>query len=399
MMVDYKKDFPILERFHYLDSAATSLKPIQVIEAEMEYYKEYPANVHRGVYKLSERATEMFERTRDSTARMFGAKSREVIFTRNTTESLNLLAATLGNSVLRKGDTVLLTAMEHHSNIVPWLMLKERVGIRVEFVELEGQSLDYEDFKAKVGKYNPKVVSFMHASNVLGTINDAAKIIKLAKRSGAITIMDCAQSAPHIKVDFSRLGVDYIAFSAHKLLGPTGVGVLIGKESQLEELPPFMGGGSMIREVSRQGFKPAELPQKFEAGTPNIAGVIGFGAALDYIKKVGFGKIESVEKGLLAYILKRARELGYIKVYSSQDVGNAVGIFAFNVDGVHPHDVSALLDEANVCIRAGHHCAQPLHSQLGINYTARASLYFYNTKEDVDALFCGLENVKKVFNA
>lgn len=395
--MDYKKDFPILEKYHYLDSAATALKPVQVVEAEMDYYRNYPANVHRGVYKISEHATEMYEKTREKVARMFDAKPQEVIFTRNTTESINLLSNTLGNSVLKKGDTVLITAMEHHSNLVPWLMLKERIGIKLEYIELKGAELDYADLEKKLESKKPKVVSFVHASNVLATINDAQRIVKAAKAHGAITIMDCAQSAPHLKIDTKKIGADYLAFSGHKLLGPSGVGVLIGKEADLEKLPPFMGGGSMIKVVERQHFEPAELPQKFEAGTPNIAGVIGLAAAIDYVNKVGFDEIERVEESLLSYMLKRGKELDYINIHSNQNVNNAVGIFAFNVKGVHPHDVSAILDEGNVCIRAGHHCAQPLHKQLGVDYTARASLYFYNTKKDVDAFFAGLEHVKKVF--
>ncbi|MEM4332348.1 MAG: SufS family cysteine desulfurase [Candidatus Micrarchaeia archaeon] len=398
-MIDYRNDFPIIGGLHYLDNAATSLKPVQVIEAEAEYYKEYPANVHRGVYRISERATEMYERTREKAAKAFGATPAGVIFTRNATESINLLAATLGSSTLKKGDTVLLTAMEHHSNIIPWLMLKSRIGINIEYVELDGTSLDYDDLKSKIETHCPKVVSFVHVSNVLGTVNDAVKIIRLAKRCGATTIMDCAQSAAHFKVNFSQLGADYIVFSAHKLLGPTGVGVLVGREESLDALPPYMGGGSMIRKADRQRFEPAELPQKFEAGTPNIAGVIGFSAALDYLDKVGFDRIESTEKSLFAYMLKRAGETEGIQVYSSMDTENAVGILSFNIKGVHPHDVSAILDEVNVCIRAGHHCAQPLHKQLGVDYTARASLYFYNTREDIDALFAGLEKVKRVFGA
>lgn len=396
--MDYRKDFPILEKYHYLDSAATSLKPMQVIDEEMGYYKSYPANVHRGVYRMSEHATEKYEQARGETAKLFGVKPHEVIFTRNTTESINLLAYTLGNSMLKRGDTVLITGMEHHSNIIPWLMLKERQGIKLEYIGLKGAELDYADIEEKLEANRPKIVSFVHASNVLGTINNAQMIVRAAKAYGAITIMDCAQSAPHIQLNVRRLGADYVAFSGHKLLGPSGVGVLIGKEENLERLPPFMGGGSMIKEVRRQSFEPAELPQKFEAGTPNIAGVIGFGAAIGYLKRVGFGEIERVEKGLLAYMLKRVKEMPWIKVYSSQDIGNSVGIFSFKVNGVHPHDVSAILDESNVCIRAGHHCAQPLHKHLGVDYTARASLYFYNTREDVDAFFDGLEKVRKMFS-
>ncbi|MCX8206051.1 MAG: cysteine desulfurase, partial [Candidatus Micrarchaeota archaeon] len=348
-----------------------------------------------GVYRISELATEKYESARDKAAKWFGCKRSEVVFTRNTTESLNQVANALP---LKKGDTVLLTAMEHHSNIVPWLMLRQKKGIRVEYVPLDGTSLDYGALEEMVISFSPKVVSFAHASNVLGTINDAGRIIRAAHSAGAAVIMDCAQSAPHERISFRKLGADYIALSAHKMLGPTGVGLLIGREDLLEQLPPFFGGGGMIRTVKEKSFQPAELPQKFEAGTQNIAGVIGFGAALDYIKAVGQARVAGTGRRLLRYALKRASELDCIRVHSCTDPNSSVGIFSFTMPGVHPHDISAVLDQGNVCIRAGHHCAQPLHKRLGVEHTARASFYFYNTREDVDALFDGLSNARKLFS-
>ncbi|MGC8923846.1 MAG: aminotransferase class V-fold PLP-dependent enzyme, partial [Candidatus Micrarchaeia archaeon] len=379
--IEYLDDFPVIEKYHYLDSAATSLKPRQVIEAMRDYYENYPANVHRGVYRMSEQATERYEKVRETVSRMFHSKPEEVVFTRNTTESINQLA----RSIVNKGDKILITEMEHHSNILPWML----AGANIEYVKLDGTKLDYDDFERKIEEFRPKVFSFTHASNVLGTINDARRLIRLCKDNEIITVMDCAQSAPHINIDFNGLGVDYIAFSAHKMLGPTGVGVLIGKSEHLDSITCFFGGGSMVRSVERHSFIPAEVPQRFEAGTQNIAGVIGFGAALDYLYKVGFDKIRSIEDELQSYTLKMAEEYDFLKVYSSNEVQSSIGIFSFNIEGVHPHDVSAILDESNVCIRAGHHCAQILHNVLGIEYTARASIYFYNTKEDIDAFFDG----------
>lgn len=386
----YADDFPVLEKYHYLDNAATSLKPRQVVEAMNDYYYNYPANVHRGVYKMSEHATEKYETTREKVSQMFGCKPEEVIFTRNTTESINQLARTIA----RKKSKVLLTEMEHHSNILPWML----TGAKIDYVKLDGTELDYGDFESKLELFRPDIFSFVYASNVLGTINRVNELISICKDHGIITVIDCAQSAPHIKIDFSKLGADYVAFSAHKMLGPTGIGILIGKMEHLENINCFFGGGSMISNVEKHSFTPAEVPQRFEAGTPNIAGVIGFGTAIDYLGTVGFERIDSIEKQLLSYALKRAEEYDFLTVHSNKNIDSSVGIFSFNIDGVHPHDVSALLDEKKVCIRAGHHCAQILHRSLGIEYTARASFYFYNTQKDVDAFFEGIEYVKKVFS-
>lgn len=394
MKCNFNEDFPLVRKIHYLDNAATSLKPRQVISQMNEYYFKYCANTHRGIYRISEHATEMYERTRDKSAKWFNCKPAEVIFTRNTTESLNHLANALP---LRRGDTVLLTTMEHHSNIVPWLMLKKRKGIRVEYVPLSGTQLDYAAFEDMVSTLKPRVLSVVHASNVLGTINDVRRLASAAHDVGATVIADCAQSAPHERIDFRSIGADCIVLSAHKMLGPTGVGLLIGREELLEVLPPFFGGGGMIRSVSEQSFMPAEVPQKFEAGTPNIAGVIGFGAALDYLKMVGQQRISSTSRRLLKYALKRAEEHDCIRIYSNKSLSSSVGILSFAINGVHPHDISAILDQVNVCIRAGHHCAQPLHRWLGIGHTARASFYFYNTREDVDALFEGIGRVRRIF--
>lgn len=397
---DFEKDFPVLIKCHYLDNAATSLKPLKVIDAVNTYYTEYPANVHRGVYKMSERATDAYESSRENIASLFNAKPDEVIFTRNTTEGINQLSTALSHSSLCKGDTVLITQMEHHSNIVPWLMAKQRFGINVEYIKLCGKELDYDDAEAKIHSLKPKVVSFVHASNVLGTINNPKPIIDLCRDLGIITILDCAQSAPHIEIDFQKLGADFICISAHKMLGPTGIGAVIGRPERIESLPPFFGGGSMVGSVSEQEFSCAEVPQKFEAGTQHIAGAIGFGAAVDYLKKVTFERIHSTENDLLKYILKRYSEetSDFITVHSNTDLQNSLAIFAFSMQGVHPHDIASILDSSNICVRGGHHCAQPLHNILGVHATARASCYFYNTKHDVDALFEGLANVKKVFS-
>lgn len=392
---DFKKDFPLITKLHYLDNAATSLKPQQVLAEMDDYYTNYCANIHRGVYRISEHATDKYEKTREATAEMFRCKPNEVVFTRNTTESLNQIANALP---LKKGDTVLITQMEHHSNIVPWLMLKQKAGIKVEYVPLKGTQLDYDALEKKVSALKPKVVSFVHTSNVLGTVNDAKRIVKAAHDVGATAIMDCAQSAPHETIDFNSVGADYLAFSAHKMLGPTGVGALIGHEDALEALPPFFGGGSMIRVVEEQSFQPAEVPQKFEAGTPNIAGVIGLGAALDYLNEVGHDRIMKSERELLTYALKRASEFDCVKIHSNTDIKSSVGILSFTMPGVHPHDISAVLDQSDVCIRAGHHCAQLVHKGIGVEHTARASFYFYNTREDIDALFSGLAQVRKLFS-
>ncbi len=393
--MSFSKDFPIIKKYHYLDNASSSLKPKQVIEKMNDYYLNNPVNVHRGIYKLSEQSTNDYESTRDEVAKFFNSKSTEVVFNSGTTFSLNLLASSIGKT-LKKNDLVLLTEMEHHSNIVPWLMLKELKQIRIEFVKLnKDKNLDYEQFEKLIIEKKPKVVSMVHASNILGTINDVKKISKLCNQNGIILILDVAQSAPHLKIDFKNIGADYITFSAHKMLGPSGLGIIIGKENNLENLYPYLGGGNMISVVKKNMFTCANLPNKFEAGTPNISGVVSFKESLKYIKKIGFDTISDNDNLLKKYSLNRAKEYEFLDVVSNKK--DSIGMMTFSIDKVHSHDVSQILDQYNVCVRSGHHCSQILHESIGRKNTTRASFYFYNTKEDVDALFDGIEKVKKVF--
>jgi len=394
----YSQDFPVIQKYSYLDNAATSLKPLSVVNKISEYYSYNSTNIHRGIYKLSEQATEEYEKSREHTAKFFNSNVDEVIFTKNATESLNLLSYTLGHSLNEK-NLVLSTIMEHHSNFVPWQFLSQYKKVKFDVISLakDNVNLDYNELEEKIKHDKPSIMTFMHVSNVLGTINNAEKIISLCNDLKIKTILDCAQSAPHMKVDFKRLNCDFIALSAHKMLGPNGLGVLIGKKSQLEDMPPFLCGGSMISSVQKDSFKLTKGPQKYEAGTPPIAEVIGFNESLNYIEKVNFENIHKTERELLSYTLKRAEEYEDILDIYSNTSSNSTGIFTFNIKKVSPHDVASILDEYNVCIRAGNHCAQPLHTHLGINGSVRASYYFYNTKKDVDNLFVGIDKIKKMF--
>jgi cysteine desulfurase / selenocysteine lyase len=396
-MNSFSNVFPVLKKYSYLDNAATSLKPVQLIEKMSEYYLNNSSNVHRGIFKLSEQATEDYEKTRENTAKFFNSEANEVIFTKNTTESINLLSYSLSHNLTEK-DLIQSTIMEHHSNLVPWQFLSQLKKVKLNLIDLDEDkvNLNYAELEENLKKDKPKILTFTHISNVLGTINDVNKICSLCNDLNITTIIDGAQSTPHIKIDFKKINCDYFAFSAHKMLGPTGLGVLIGKQNLLKEMPPFITGGSMISSVQRDSFKTANIPQKFEGGTPPIAEVIGFNESLKYISKLGFDKINSIEKDLHTYILKRASELDFIEVYSNTEF-NSTGIFTFNVKNVSPHDVASILDEFNVCIRAGNHCAQPLHNYLGIKGSVRASMYFYNTKEDIDKLIEGLKKVEKLF--
>jgi cysteine desulfurase / selenocysteine lyase len=396
-MNSFSNVFPVLKKYSYLDNAATSLKPVQLVEKMSEYYLNNSSNVHRGIFKLSEQATEDYEKTRENVAKFFNSNVNEIIFTKNTTESINLLSYSLGHNLNEK-NSIMSTIMEHHSNLVPWQFLSKLKKVNLHLIDLDEDkiNLNYEELEEKLKKDKPKIFTFTHISNVLGTINDVNKICSLCNDLNITTIIDGAQSAPHIKIDFKKINCDYFAFSAHKMLGPTGLGILIGKQNLLKEMPPFITGGSMISSVQRDSFKTANIPQKFEAGTPPIAEVIGFDEPLKFISKLGFDKINSIEKDLHTYILKRASELDFIEVYSNSEF-NSTGIFTFNVKNVSPHDVASILDEFNVCIRAGNHCAQPLHNYLGIKGSVRASMYFYNTKEDIDKLIEGLKKVEKLF--
>lgn len=397
-------DFPILKRevhpgipLVYLDSTATTQKPIQVIQAMDDYYRSYNSNVHRGVHTLAEEATGAYEASRQRVASFINARSsREVIFTRNTTESINLIALTWGRTHLQEDDMVILTEMEHHSNLVPWQMLVAEKGIQLEFIPITTDGLlDLEIYK-KLLEQMPRLVSFTHMSNVLGTINQAKKIIQMAHQAGAVTIVDGAQSVPHFPVDVQDLDADFLAFSSHKMCGPTGLGVLYGKLDILNDTPPFLGGGEMIKRVLLRSFIPNELPHKFEAGTPAIAEAIGIHAALDYIDNVGMDKIATHEREIITYALERLVEFPGIHLLGPEARYKG-GVAAFTFDGVHPHDVAQVLDQSGIAVRAGHHCAMPLHEKFGIPATARASFYLYNTPAEVDKLVEGIYRVKQVF--
>ncbi|HMB23068.1 MAG TPA: cysteine desulfurase [Anaerolineales bacterium] len=399
-----RKDFPVFQRetkpgvpLVYLDSTATSQKPLAVIEAMNDFYRRSNANIHRGVHTLAEEATTLYEDARVKIARFINAPSaHQIIYTRNTTESINLVAYSWGRANLKAGDLVILTEMEHHSNLVPWHILQAERGIELEFIPVTDDGLlDLDIYKTLLAR-GPKLVSFTQMSNVLGTINPAAEIIRLAHEAGAVTVVDAAQSVPHFKVDVQALDADFLAFSAHKMCGPTGIGALYGKTALLESMPPFLGGGDMIKEVKLRSFRPNTLPYKFEAGTPAIAEAVGFGAAVDYLTSIGMDAIAAHEHEITEYALERLEEVPGVKVFGpgAQHKG---GVTAFTLDGVHPHDVAQILDKDGIAVRAGHHCAQPLHEKFGIPATSRASFYLYNTKDEVDLLVNGIYKVKELF--
>lgn len=402
---EIRKDFPILERetrpgipLVYLDSTATSQKPASVIEAMNEFYRLSNANIHRGVHTLAEEATAMYEGARGKIAGFINSPSpSQVVYTRNTTESINLVAYTWARANLRPGDLVLLTEMEHHSNLVPWQILANERGIQLDFIPVDEAGLLNLDGYRRLLEQAPRLVSFVHMSNVLGTINPAAEIIRLAHEAGAIALVDAAQSVPHLKVDVQALDADFLAFSAHKMCGPTGIGALYGKMALLEAMPPFLGGGDMIREVKLRSFRPNSLPHKFEAGTPAIAEAVGFGAAVDYLSSIGMDFIAEYEHEVSAYALDRLEEIPGVRVFGPPAEKKG-GVAAFTLEGVHPHDVAQILDRDGIAVRAGHHCAQPLHEKFGIPATSRASFYLYNTKEEVDMLVDGLYKVKEIFS-
>lgn len=393
-------DFPVLTRevrpgvpLVYLDSAATSQKPVKVIEVMDLYYRSYNANIHRGVHALAEEATAAYEDSRQRIANFIGAKSaRELIFTRNTTESINLVAHTWGRANLHKGDVVILTEMEHHSNLVPWQILAAEKEIRLEFIPVTDNGLlDLNEYR-RLLQLNPKLVCFVHMSNVLGTINPAKEIIRLAHEAGAVTLVDGAQAVPHFPVDVKDLDADFLAFSSHKMLGPTGIGALWGKEYLLEKMPPFLGGGDMIRKVLLREFVPNSLPHKFEAGTPAIAEAIGFGAAVDYLMQIGMNSVAQYEHQITAYGMDRLKAVNGIHILGPA-ADQRGGVISFTLGTIHPHDVAQILDAQGIAIRAGHHCAMPLHERYKIPASSRASLYIYNTPAEIELLASGLERV------
>lgn len=399
-----RADFPILSRevrpglpLVYLDSTASSQKPTTVIEAMDRYYRHSHANIHRGVHTLAEEATALYESAREKIARFINAHStQEVIFTRNTTESINLVANTWGRANVKAGDVIVLTEMEHHSNLVPWQMLAAEKGATIEIIPVtDDGELDLSVLES-VFQMRPKIVCFTHMSNVLGTVNPVTEIAAKAHAAGAVVLVDGAQSVPHLAVNVQTLGVDFLAFSGHKMCGPTGIGVLWGRQSLLEAMPPFMGGGDMIKRVYLREFKVADLPNKFEAGTPAIAEGVGLGAAVDYLSGIGMERIHSHEQAIISYALERLEEVPGVRVYGPQAERKG-GVAAFTLEGVHPHDIAQVLDQAGIAVRAGHHCAMPLHDRYQIPATARASFYLYNTTDEVDKLINGLYDVKKLF--
>lgn len=401
-MNKYIEDFPALDqefnghKFVYLDNAATTQKPISVINAVDEYYRKNNANPHRGAYALSVKATNLYEGARDVVRDFIGAeKSKEIVFVRNATEALNLIAFSYGLTFINPGDEIVISIAEHHSNLVPWQQVAKAKGAVLKYLYLDDEGvISKEDIESKITS-KTKIVSVTQVSNVLGTINPVKEIIEKAHSVGAIAIVDMAQSVPHMKVDVKALDVDFAVFSGHKMLAPMGIGVLYGKEALLEKMPPFLCGGDMIEYVWEQKTTFAEVPQKFEAGTQNVGGAVGLTAAIEYINKVGIDNIEAIEKELTSYALEKLSEIPHLTIYGTKDIAKKAGVISFNIDDIHPHDVATILDSYGIGIRTGHHCANPLMRYMKVNATCRASFYFYNTKEDIDALANGLKNVRK----
>ncbi len=395
-----KKDFPLLENENitYLDSGATTQKPIQVIKAVEEFYQKYNANPHRGAYLLSVEATEQYENTRTKIAKFINARHREeIIFSKNATESLNLIAYSYGMDNLKKDDEVVISIMEHHSDLVPWQKVTKNTGSKLNYMYINDEiELTDEEIENKITD-KTKIVGITHVSNVLGTINNVKKIIKYAHKKGAIVIVDASQSIPHMKIDVQDLDADFLVFSGHKMLAPLGIGVLYGKKEILNKMSPFLMGGDMIEYVYEQDTTFAPLPNKFEAGTQNVEGVIGLGAAIDYIENLGYDKIQEIEKEILSYAREELSKLDFLDLYITPNENNHSSVISFNIKGIHPHDVASILDSEGVCVRSGNHCAQPLMRFLGIDSTCRASFYIYNTKEDVDKLVSALNKAYDMF--
>ena len=401
---EIKADFPILSReikpglrVTYLDSTATTQKPIQVIDAMDKYYQKSNANIHRGIHYLAEEATALYEDARTKIAKFINTPSaKQVIFTRNTTESINLVAQSWGRKNLQQNDLVILTEMEHHSNLVPWQMLAAELGLRLEFIPIDDRGQLDLDIYSQLLAHEPKLVSFTHMSNVLGTITPAREMTAQAHAIGALVLIDGAQSVPHFPVDVQELDADFLAFSGHKMCGPTGVGVLFGKKDLLEDMPPFLGGGDMIKKVELRTFKPNAIPHKFEAGTPAIAEAIGLGSAVDYLNTIGMQEIAAQEQVVVHYAIDRLSEVPGLTVFGPEGQERG-GVTSFNLDGVHAHDVAQILDADGIAVRAGHHCAMPLHDKLGIPASTRASYYLYNSVDDIDLLIKSLYRVKEIF--
>jgi cysteine desulfurase / selenocysteine lyase len=404
-ILDIRKQFPILHQevngnpLVYLDSAATSQKPIQVIETLEKYYREYNSNVHRGVHTLGTRATDGYEGAREKVRKFINAKStEEIIFTRGTTTALNTVAASYGAANLKEGDEIVISHMEHHSNIIPWQQIAKKTGAQLKYLPLqEDGAISLEDVQATVN-HNTKIVSIMQVSNVLGVINPIKEIARIAHENGAIMVVDGAQSAPHMKIDVQDLDCDFFTFSGHKMCGPTGIGALYGKKSLLEKMEPIEYGGEMIDFVELYDSTWKELPWKFEGGTPIIAGAIGLGAAIDFLEQIGLEQIAEHEHRLAAYAMEKMSTIEGITIFGPQDPAKRAGLVTFNISDVHPHDVATVLDAEGIAVRAGHHCAQPLMRWLKQSATARASFYLYNTEEEIDKLVAGLIKTKEYFS-
>ena len=398
MKRDYRQDFPLLREnpIVYLDSAATAQRPDVVIEAEMEFYRNYNANPLRGLYSLGIEATDRYEEARECVAKFIHAASaKEIIFTRNATESLNLVAYSYGLSHLQKGDEIVVSILEHHSNQLPWRMVAEKTGAVVKYLECDRQGhISDADLQAAFSE-KTKLVAVTQVSNVLGIRTPIDKIVALARKSGAVVVLDAAQSTPHMEVDVQKLGVDFLAFSGHKLMAPMGIGVLYGRKELLSEMPPFLTGGEMIRTVTRDKVVYAELPHKFEAGTVNGAGAWALAAAIRYLQEVGYEQIQKQELLLTTQLMEGLKKVPYVQIQGSPDPKEHCGIISFTIDGVHPHDVSSILDADGIAVRAGHHCAQPLMQQIGVMATTRASMYFYNTEEDIEKLLASVQMIRR----
>jgi cysteine desulfurase / selenocysteine lyase len=393
-------EFPVLDRegLVYLDSAATSQKPRLVIDAIEDFYTRHNANIHRGVYPLAQEATDLFEGARGHAAAWLGSTAKETVFTKNATEAINLVAYAWGRRNVGAGDAIVLTEMEHHSNIVPWQLLCHEVGAQLRYLEIDGEGrISLEQLDAHLADGRVRLVAVAHVSNVLGTINPVEEIVARARAAGATTLLDGSQAVPQMRVDVGAIGADFYAWTAHKAYGPTGIGILHGRRETLEAMPPFLGGGDMISSVDLHESRWNELPWKFEAGTSPIAEAVGLGAAVGFLEELGMEQVRAHELDLVGYALDRLAEVPGLTIYGPRDPGDRGSLVSFAIDGVHPHDVAEILGREGLCIRAGHHCAQPLMRKLGVGATSRASFAVHNTREDVDRLIDGLANVRKVF--
>ena len=401
---ELRNDFPIFRKkingkdLVYLDNASTTQKPYTVIDSITDFYSNYNSNIHRAVYQLAEEATKMYEQSREKIANFINARPEEIVFTRNTTESINLIAHSWARLNLKKDDGIAITELEHHSNIVPWQILSQEIGTRLEYVGIdENGFLDLEHMIELIASKKIKLVSLSHMSNVLGTIVPIERIIRIAHENGIPVIVDGAQSVPHMPVNVKNMDCDFLVFSAHKMLGPTGVGVLYGKKEYLDKMKPFLGGGDMIKEVFKFHTNYNEVPYKFEAGTPNIADVVGFGAAIEYLEKIGMENIRKHEIYLTDYALESMLSLKYATIYGPRDPKDRGGLISFNIADIHPHDLATIMNDHGIAIRSGHHCAQVLMQRLDVPATSRASFYIYNTKEEIDMLVNAIKEAGRIF--